>query len=174
VEEAEEEELIEDIAPQEQNEEIKEEKENPVVIPEVDPIMLYIRTLFNNSTSFLKQRELITRYNKVISSPVPKYMNKLECTITRDKSGLSKKVYPVYTLTHSQSGKLLLAAKKMNMVRSAHYLLTMDSANLTKKSPGYLAKLRSDNSGIEYNLFDTGENPKTVKEPEKEIGRAHV
>jgi len=129
--------------------------------------MEYIRTLFNISTPFLKRRELLTRYNVIISSAVPKFMNKLECTIIRDKSGISKKAYPVYTLMHSQSGKVLLTAKKMNMLGSAHYLITMDSANLTKESPGYLAKLRSENSGTEYNLFDIGENPKTTKEPSR-------
>eukprot|EP00826_Nyctotherus_ovalis_P026221 TRINITY_DN2049_c0_g2_i1.p5 TRINITY_DN2049_c0_g2~~TRINITY_DN2049_c0_g2_i1.p5 ORF type:complete len:128 (+),score=36.85 TRINITY_DN2049_c0_g2_i1:878-1261(+) len=94
-------------------------------------------------------------------------MDKLECTITRNKSGFTKKIYPVYTLTHSQSGKFLLAAQKMNMLRSAHYLITMDSANRNKHSPGYVGKLRSDNSGVEYNLFDTGENPRSVKELER-------
>ena len=94
-------------------------------------------------------------------------MNKLECTIIRDKSGFTKKIYPVYKLTHCQSNKFLLSSQKMNMVRSAHYVISMDETNITKTSPGYLGKIRSDNSGIEYNLYDKGENPASVKIPEQ-------
>ena len=55
----------------------------------------------------------------------------------------------------------------MNAIGSAHYLITTDPSNLTKKSTGYLGKIRSENFGIEYNLFDHGENPETTKIPEK-------
>ena len=52
------------------------------------------------------------------------------------------------------------------MIGSAHYTISMDSSNLSKNSPGYLGKVRSDNVGTEYNLFSEGENPATTQIPE--------
>lgn len=84
-------------------------------------------------------------------------MRSIECIIHRDRSGIKKKVYPVYELR--LDNKLLLAAQKVNMVGSAHYVITMDKDNITKEASSYLGKVRADNSGMEYNIFDYGENP---------------
>jgi len=67
----------------------------------------------------------------------------------------------------SNNQKFLLAGQKMNMLGSAHYIITLDQIDMTKKSPGYLGKVRSDSTGTEYNLFDVGENPSTGAIPEK-------
>ena len=52
-----------------------------------------------------------------------------------------------------------MGGQKMNTVGSAHYTVTLETEDMTKKGPGYLGKVRSDGSGTEYNLFDHGENP---------------
>ena len=59
----------------------------------------------------------------------------------------------------SSTQKFILGGQKMNMMGSAHYIITMEQVDMTKKGPGYLGKVRSDSSGTEYNVFDKGENP---------------
>lgn len=52
-----------------------------------------------------------------------------------------------------------MSAQKMQLMRSAHYVLTMDKESMSKKTPGYMGKLRSNLVGSEFNVFDKGENP---------------
>lgn len=75
-------------------------------------------------------------------------------------------MYPRYELYYSHNNKFLLAAQKMNLVGSAHYIITMDSSSMSKKIPGYLGKVRSENERTEYNLFSDGENPNITQTPE--------
>ena len=98
---------------------------------------------------------------------VPKFLEKLEFIIVRNKKGFVKKIYPVYNLLLNRNGGFVLAAQKMNMIRSSNYLISLDKTKLNPHSSGALAKLRSDNSGIEYNLFTNGENPKNTQIPDK-------
>jgi hypothetical protein len=81
----------------------------------------------------------------------------------RDKEGLAKKVYTRYNLVYSYNMKFILASQKKNLVTLAYYIITMDSSNMSKKAVGYMGKLRGYNSGTEYNLYDGGDNPKTVQ-----------
>jgi len=66
-------------------------------------------------------------------------------------------VYPEYELR--LDSKLLLAAKKMNTIGSAHYMIAMNKDSITKDASSYLGKVRGGNSEMEYNIFDSGENP---------------
>ena len=76
-------------------------------------------------------------------------------------------MYPRYNLVLSNNQKFLLAGQKMNMLGSAHYIITMEQVDMTKKGPGYLGKIRSDSTGTEYNLLDQGENPSSGLPPER-------
>ena len=98
---------------------------------------------------------------------MPKTIKKLECTIYRDKSGISKKMYPQYDLITSNGKHFLVSAKKMNMVGSAHYVITLDEHEMKRQSSGFLGKVRSNGSGTEYNLFGIGENPSKGLPPEQ-------
>ena len=59
----------------------------------------------------------------------------------------------------SSNQRYLIGGQKMNALGSAHYTVTLEAEDMTKKAPGYLGKIRSDSSGTEYSLFDHGENP---------------
>lgn len=89
--------------------------------------------------------------------------SRIECTVLRNKSGLSRKIHPRYELIYAHSNKFILAAQKINTVGSAHYIITMDPSNMNKNTTGYLGKVRSNNAGTEYNLFSGGENPSTTQ-----------
>ena len=83
-----------------------------------------------------------------------------ECCIKRDRSSLSKKLYPAYILYFNE-GKFLMMAQRMNIMGSSYYSITVDHEITNRDSPGYLGKLRLGNSSNEYNIFGDGENPKT-------------
>lgn len=91
---------------------------------------------------------------------------RMECTVIRNRTGISRRMYPRYELIYSQNNKFLLAAQKVNLIGSAHYTITMDSSSASKKIPAYLGKVRSDSAGTEYNLFSEGENPASTQVPE--------
>jgi hypothetical protein len=61
----------------------------------------------------------------------------------------------------------MITGVKMNMMGSAHYILSLDQDASSKQSAGYMGKLRSDKTGKEYNLFDLGENPSSGFPPDR-------
>ena len=72
----------------------------------------------------------------------------VQCTIVRDRSSISSKMYPTYALILDAYNKTLLVAKKMTMnVTSNYHLFDMTrgtpGSTLTKKSCNYIGKLRS-------------------------------
>lgn len=66
-------------------------------------------------------------------------------------------------MVFSCNGGFIMTGQKMQLMRSAHYIITLESHTMAKKAPGYLGKLRSNLAGCEYNLFNKGENPKSKK-----------
>jgi len=84
----------------------------------------------------------------------------LQCTIIRNKTGIKNKLYPSYELYIGESERFLLAAKKRSGNKSSNYLISMDKTDMTKTSPGYLGKVRSNFVGTTYTIYDRGNNPK--------------
>jgi len=84
--------------------------------------------------------------------------DQVQCVIVRDRSSMSSKLYPAYTLILEETKKPLIIAKKMNMNRTSNYHLFdmtrgQPGSKLTKKSGNYLGKLRSKNvQSTEYVL----------------------
>ncbi len=90
----------------------------------------------------------------------------------RNKSGFSKKFYPRYELYVSGTHRFIMAAQKMQIMRSAHYSITVDPKVMDKKAPGYLGKLRSNLMGTEFNMFSQGENPASGV-PQEQVRAQH-
>ena len=90
---------------------------------------------------------------------MPKHLGRIELSLYRDKSGISKKMYTKYSLIVFKNKKHILSSQKMNMFGTSHYNITMEECDMSKSGAGYLGKLRSSNSTKEYNLFGPGENP---------------
>lgn len=90
-------------------------------------------------------------------------MSLIQCTIKRDKSGLTKKLYPKYDMIFSDNDIFIMTGQKMQLMRSAHYVVTLEKETMIKKAPGYLGKLRSNLGGAEFNIFDKGDNPSSQK-----------
>jgi hypothetical protein len=94
----------------------------------------------------------------------------VRCYITRDRSGLQKKINPVYRLFledgTGNAPRLLLVAQKKAMTSKANVLISLDETDLNKshakRGPGYLGKLQSSKGESEYTLYDRGLNPVDV------------
>lgn len=97
---------------------------------------------------------------------MPKEAGRVEFSIVRDKEGLAKMVYTRYNLFYEQCMQFLLGSQKQNLIGSAHYNMTMNQYNASRKTAGYLGKLRGYKEGKEYNLYGEGENPERTHKVE--------
>lgn len=52
-----------------------------------------------------------------------------------------------------------MTAKKQSFQTTSYYLLSTDINELTKQSPHFIGKIRSNFVGTEFTIYDTGENP---------------
>eukprot|EP00829_Urostomides_striatus_P001063 TRINITY_DN11277_c0_g1_i1.p1 TRINITY_DN11277_c0_g1~~TRINITY_DN11277_c0_g1_i1.p1 ORF type:complete len:173 (+),score=48.77 TRINITY_DN11277_c0_g1_i1:2-520(+) len=100
-------------------------------------------------------------------SPLPRSIGLLQCTIIKNTEGLTNKIYKEFRMIISNTGKFLMAGKKMQVMRSAHYLMTLEKEIMTADAPGYIGKLRSNFFGTEYAIYDNGENPNNGCKPDK-------
>ena len=86
----------------------------------------------------------------------------VQCLITRDRSGITAKMYPTYELRLESTDTPMLLAKKMNLNRTSNYHLfdlTRGSASsksmFTKNSGNFIGKLRArDMQRTEYVLLN--------------------
>lgn len=62
-------------------------------------------------------------------------------------------------MVFSANKQFIMTAQKMQVMRSAYYLITLEQEQMSKSSLGCLGKLRSNLAGNEFNIFDKGENP---------------
>ena len=56
-----------------------------------------------------------------------------------------------------------MAAKKRPANATSNYIISTDSEKMEKSTAAYLGKVRSNFLGTEFVIFDTGANPKQVK-----------
>jgi tubby-related protein 1 len=102
--------------------------------------------------------------------PCPKGVQ-IQCTIKRDKSGFNR-WYPKYHCYLSHGTQYLMSAKKRSANKTSNYLISYKQGELKKSSLYNLGKLRSNFMGTEFNLFDSGQNPK--KSHDKQLFRENL
>jgi tubby-related protein 1 len=93
-----------------------------------------------------------------LHDPAPKNAGIMQCRITRDRSGISNKLHPKYSM-FSDSGVFLMTAQKQTKNKTSNYAITMSK---TKDAAAFLGKLRSDFLGIEWVAYGPGLNPSKV------------
>lgn len=96
---------------------------------------------------------------KFLTAPTPQGAGVVQCYIERDKSGISNRMYPLYTLHLVDGDRFLLASKKRTNNKTSNYLVTMDKRDLNRDSASFLGKVRSNFVGTEFTLFDDGASP---------------
>jgi len=124
-------------------EEKEEDEEAPVALPQV----IGIKALdFSNMRNFLVK-------------PLPYEAGCVQCYIERDKKGLGKRLYPVYSLYMKEGDRFLLAGKKRAKQKTSNYLVSMSKTDMNRDGSNFLGKLRSNFVGTEFTLFDDGAAP---------------
>jgi len=82
----------------------------------------------------------------------------VQCKIYREKSGLDR-MYPHYNLVLEDNNAFLLAARKRKKSKSSNYLVSLDKNDLSRDSPNFMGKLRSNFVGTEFVMYDKGKAP---------------
>jgi hypothetical protein len=116
----------------------------------------------------------LTNMNRLLTSPVPKGCDVVQCYIDRVKSGF-KKMFPEYRLYLKEGDRFLLASKKRSQQKTSNYLISKNQNDLSRSGPSYMGKLRSNFLGTEFTIYDKGENPeqtggKASDETRNELG----
>lgn len=106
------------------------------------------------------QQEM-TDMRRFLTRPVPQGIM-LQCNIRRDKSGF-KRLAPRYYMHLCEGHTFLISGKKRLNNKTSNYLISSSQTDLNVKSSSYLGKVRSNFMGTEFNVFDTGLNPKKKK-----------
>ncbi|CAJ0581617.1 unnamed protein product, partial [Mesorhabditis spiculigera] len=86
-----------------------------------------------------------------------------KCSITRDKKGMDRGMYPTYYLHLEKEDKkkiFLLAARKRKKSTTANYLISTDPTDLSREGDAFIGKVRSNALGTMFTLYDNGKNPK--------------
>lgn len=92
-----------------------------------------------------------------LHNPGPKHAGVIQCRICRDRSSISTKLHPKYTM-ESDAGTFLMTAQKQVKNKTSNYAISMSKTS-GKDPDSFLGKLRSDFLGIEWVAFGPGLNP---------------
>lgn len=94
-----------------------------------------------------------------LHNPVPKSAGILQCRVVRDRSNISTKLHPKYTM-QSDAGTFMMTAQKQVKNKTSNYAISMSSkTNGKADNEAFLGKLRSDFLGIEWVAYGPGQNP---------------
>lgn len=97
-----------------------------------------------------------------LTSPAPKGGGFIQCYIERDRSGLSNRMYPVYSLYLLEGHRFLLAGRKRSNNKTSNYMMCMDKRDLNRDSEAYMGKLRGNFVGTSFVVYDDGIAPDKV------------
>jgi hypothetical protein len=109
-------------------------------------------------------------------APLPFNVGMLKFTIERHRKGFNR-LHPSYYLylEKNTGGRVLvLYGKKRSFNKTANYLISMEKNKSDRGSDVCVGKLRCNNEGDKYVLYDNGENYTRVHEvPLDEIRNEH-
>uniref|UniRef100_A0A7I5E846 Tubby-like protein n=1 Tax=Haemonchus contortus TaxID=6289 RepID=A0A7I5E846_HAECO len=114
------------------------------------------------SEEFPAYDEIAANIEKFIQAPGKRNVV-YKCSITRDKRGVDKGIYPTYYLHLEREDKkkiFLLAARRRKKSTTANYLISTDATDLKREGTAFVGKVRSNAIGTMFTLYDCGANPK--------------
>jgi len=125
-----------------------------------NPLMKLFKIVMSSPPETLQAEDL----KFFLNSPIP--LNCVfKCNVLRKKDGLDK-LYPKYFVYTYPNDRFIMAARKRPKNTTSNYMLTL-SHDTFEKDSNYMAKLRSNFFGTEFNLYDTGKNPKDTIDPQE-------
>ena len=105
---------------------------------------------------------LLEELRHMYMKPLRALIEQVQCSIVRSKAGFYR-LLPKYTLQLSNGNKYTLTGKKQGLNSTSNYMIKIDQNKFVKDNNGYLGKVRSNFLGTEFNIFDSGKNPKDAK-----------
>jgi len=102
-----------------------------------------------------------------LHNPTPKTAGMLQCRIVRDKSGITNRLSPKYTI-ESDAGVFLMCAQKQSHNKTPNYAISMAKGQIGKNTDAFLGKLRSDVCGLQWTAYGPGLNPSKADNKSKE------
>eukprot|EP00250_Pteridium_aquilinum_P009569 c18759_g1_i1 orf=796-1812(+) len=79
----------------------------------------------------------------------------IQCFIKRDRNNSTYHLYLGLTATLGESGKFLLAARKVRRATSADYAISLSADDMSRGSNTYVGKLRSNFLGTKFTIYDS-------------------
>eukprot|EP00250_Pteridium_aquilinum_P016741 c23268_g2_i1 orf=1071-2342(+) len=79
----------------------------------------------------------------------------MQCFIKRDRNNSTYYLYLGLTTTLAESGKFLLAARKVRRATSADYIISLNPDDMSRGSNTYVGKLRSNFLGTKFTIYDS-------------------
>eukprot|EP00268_Persea_americana_P061318 TRINITY_DN7734_c0_g1_i2.p1 TRINITY_DN7734_c0_g1~~TRINITY_DN7734_c0_g1_i2.p1 ORF type:complete len:431 (-),score=64.88 TRINITY_DN7734_c0_g1_i2:285-1577(-) len=76
----------------------------------------------------------------------------IQCFIKRNKASST---YRLYLGLNTESGKFLLAARKIRRPTSSEYMISLDAEDISCNSTSYMGKLRSNFLGTKFAIYDS-------------------
>ena len=87
-----------------------------------------------------------------------------QCYITRNKKGISNRLYPLYECVYEAGEKCIMVGRKKSKNKTSHYVISSDRERMDKADVEMLGKVRSNFVGTEFSVFDDGVSPDKLKE----------
>jgi len=134
------------------------------ICPEYDPMD---GTMPENRCAFDVASIIPSEMRAFLHQPTPKQAGMLQCRIVRDKSGITNRLSPKYTL-ESESGVFLMCGQKQAHNKTPNYALSMSKGQVGKGTDAFLGKLRSDVCGLAWTSYGPGLNPSKSDSKTKE------
>lgn len=79
----------------------------------------------------------------------------VQCFIKRDRNNSTYQLYLGLSTTLVESGKFLLAARKVRRATSADYIISLNPDDMSRGSNTYVGKLRSNFLGTKFTIYDS-------------------
>lgn len=105
----------------------------------------------------------MTDMRTFLTTPIPQEYGMFECFVTRERSSLGGLFFPKYYMWFEKKGLFLMGARKRKKNKSSNYLISLSKTDLSRKSKNFVAKVRSNLLGTQFQMFDEGDNPKKLK-----------
>jgi len=93
----------------------------------------------------------------------------MQCQIFRQKSSILN-LYPEYRLHLKDGNQFLLSARKRKKSKTANYVISLESDNMSRHSTTYMGKVRSNFIGTEFTIFDKGMSQEEAKKSKQDLG----
>ncbi|KAH9289652.1 hypothetical protein KI387_033769 [Taxus chinensis] len=81
--------------------------------------------------------------------------NPVQCFIKRDRASNTYLLYLGLSPTLSDTGKFLLAARKLRRTTGADYIISLDAEDMSRGSNTYVGKVRSNFLGTKFTIYDS-------------------